>query len=112
MTAKPAGPNRLTEVKFTIKVDGQDGGRFWGTLTSPASAEPFIGVLSADGKRLRIVLQRGGIVDGTVVTPDSIEIMYGEKRERRWRRGDQHLDAAEIGKRYAHAAHDDGRHDG
>jgi hypothetical protein len=78
LTAKPAGPNRLTEVKFTIKVDGQDGGRIWGTLTSPASAEPFIGVVSADGKRLRIVLQRAGVIEGTVLTPDSIEIMYVE----------------------------------
>jgi hypothetical protein len=78
LTAKPAGPNRLTEVKFTIKVDGQAGGRFWGTLTSPASADPFIGVLSSDSKRLRIVLQRGGIIDGTVLTPDSVEIFYTE----------------------------------
>jgi hypothetical protein len=78
VTAKPAGPNRLTEVKFTIKIDGQQDSRFWGTLTSAASAEPFIGVISSEGKRVRIVLHRGGIIDGTVLTPDSIEIMYNE----------------------------------
>jgi len=78
LTAKPAGPNRLTEVKFTITVDGQAGGRFWGTLSSPASTDPFIGVLSSDAKRLRMVLQRGGIIDGTVINPDTVEIFYTE----------------------------------
>lgn len=75
-TAKQAGPNRLTEVKFTVKVDGQQGNRFWGTLSSASSADPFIGVITPDGKRVRIVLQRGGVVDGTVVSPDTIDIVY------------------------------------
>jgi len=80
VAAKPAGPNRLTELKFTIKVDGQEDTRFWGTLTSAAKADPFIGVLSPDGKRLRMVLQSGGIFDGTMVNADSIEIFYTEQQ--------------------------------
>jgi hypothetical protein len=78
VAAKPAGPNRLTELKFTIKVDGQQDSRFWGTVSSAAKVDPFIGVLSADGKQLRMVLQNGGVFDGTVVNADSIEIFYTE----------------------------------
>lgn len=79
VAAKPAGPNRLTEVKFTVKVDGQEGNRIWGTIISPSTADPFVGVISADGKRLHMVLQRGGgFLDGTVLSPDSIEIVYLE----------------------------------
>lgn len=78
-TAKQAGPNRLTEVKFTVKVDGQQGNRFWGTISSASTADPFIGVITPDGKRVRIVQQRAGIVDGTVVGPDTIEIVYSEQ---------------------------------
>ena len=78
MPAKPAGPNRLTEVKFTIKIEGQEDGRFWGTLGSAAKVEPIIGVLSPDGKRLRVILQGGGMIDGVVTNPDTIEIFYTE----------------------------------
>ena len=79
VAAKPAGPNRLTEVKFTVKVDGQQGNRIWGTITSPSTADPFVGVISTDGKRLHMVLQRGGgFLEGTVLSPDSIEIVYLE----------------------------------
>lgn len=76
--SKPAGPNRLDEVKFTAKVEGQEDGRFWGTQGSATKVEPFIGVLSADGKRLRIVTQGGGLIEGVVTSPDSIEIFYTE----------------------------------
>jgi hypothetical protein len=79
--AKPAGPNRLTEVKFTIKVDGQEDGRFWGTHGSVTKVEPFIGVLSSDGKRLRVLTQGGGVIDGVVTSPDSIEIFYTEHED-------------------------------
>ena len=76
--SKPAGPNRLTEVKFTAKVEGQEDSRFWGTQGSATKVEPFIGVLSTDGKRLRIVTQGGAIIEGLVTSPDSIEIFYTE----------------------------------
>lgn len=76
--SKPAGPHRLTELKFTIRIEGQDGPRFWGTLSSPTRTEPVIGVISSDGKELRIVGQTSGIVEGTVVNPDTIEIFYTE----------------------------------
>ncbi len=76
--AKQAGPNRLTEVKFTAKVDGQEGNRVWGTISSPSTTDQFIGVVLPDGKRIRLVLQRGGILDGMLVNPDTIELVYTE----------------------------------
>ncbi|MDB5488279.1 MAG: hypothetical protein JWQ58_1994, partial [Reyranella sp.] len=39
--------NRLIEVKITVKIDGQDEGRFWGTLGSETKVEPIIGVIGA-----------------------------------------------------------------
>jgi hypothetical protein len=76
--SKLAGPHRLTELKITIKIEGQQDGRVWGTLGSAAKVEPIIGVLSPDGKRLRMVAEGGGIVDGTVVNTDTIDIFYTE----------------------------------
>ncbi len=76
-TAKPAGPNRLTEVKFTTKVDGQDGRRFWGTVSSPSATDQFVGVILSDGKTLRFVLSRG-VIEATLVNPDTIDLVYTE----------------------------------
>lgn len=77
--AKPAGPNRLTSVKFTVKIDGQDGTRVWGTGMSPSKVDALIGVISPDGKYLRLVAQGSGIIEGTITGPDSIEIFYTEQ---------------------------------
>ncbi|CAN5784386.1 hypothetical protein BH11PSE3_BH11PSE3_19430 [soil metagenome] len=79
LQAKPAGPNRLTAVKFTLKIDGQQDGRIWGTLASATKVSPVIGVISPDGKSLRIVLQGAGLIEGTVVNPDTIELLYTEQ---------------------------------
>lgn len=50
-TAKPAGPYRLRELHFTYKIDGHEGKRFWGTVSSEHEAnQRMIGSLSADGK--------------------------------------------------------------
>ena len=78
--AKPAGPHRLTELKITITIDGQEDGRFWGTLASPATTEPVIGVISPDGKRVRMVTQGGGVIEGTVLENGSIDIFYIENK--------------------------------
>ena len=76
--AKTAGPDRLREVTFTYKIDGQDGGRFWGTMSSPYRVEPVIGVIAADGKRVYIVTQ-DGFVDGVVVDNDTIDTCYRQR---------------------------------
>jgi hypothetical protein len=78
--SKPAGPNRLTEVEFIMTVEGQQDVRFWGTRGSATKVEPVIGVISADGKRIRVIPQSGGLIEGNFVDNDSIEIFYLENR--------------------------------
>lgn len=78
--SQPAGPNRLTEIKITLTIEGQQDGRFWGKLGSPATVEPVIGVLSPDGKRLRAVPQSGGVIEGTALSADSFELFYFENK--------------------------------
>ncbi|MFO1158160.1 MAG: hypothetical protein U1E60_04930 [Reyranellaceae bacterium] len=78
VAAKPAGNNRLTELPVTTKIEGQDGNRVWGTLSSPSATDPLIGVISPDGKQLRIVLKGRGVIEGTIVNPDTIEVFYTE----------------------------------
>lgn len=78
--AKPVGKYKLSELKFTITIEVQQDVRFWGTVASPAKVEPVIGALSADGKRFRIVLQDGGMADGTLLSNDTFEILYSEAK--------------------------------
>jgi hypothetical protein len=73
--SKPAGMARLREVTFTYKIEGQDGPRFWGTLTSPYQTIPVIGTISADNKRVYFVDQNG-MMDGVVVDNDTIDTCY------------------------------------
>ena len=80
LPAKNAGGNRLTEIKITLKIDGQDDRRFWGTQGSTAKLEPVIGVISPDGKRVRIVGQGGGIIEGTLIDNDSLDLFYTEAK--------------------------------
>jgi hypothetical protein len=77
--AKSVGNARLREVTFTYKIDGQDSGRFWGTMTSPYRVEQVIGVIAADGKRVYIVAQ-DGFVDGVVVDNDTIDTCYRQRQ--------------------------------
>lgn len=72
--------NRLVELKITVKIDGQDEGRFWGTLSSESKAEPIIGVIGADGKRVRMIGQGGSAIDGTLLDDGTLELFYTENR--------------------------------
>jgi hypothetical protein len=78
--AKPAGKYKLSEIKFTITIEGQQDVRFWGTVGSPAKVEPAIGAISADGKRFRMVLQDGGMIDATLLNNDTFEMFYVETK--------------------------------
>ncbi|MFO1159776.1 MAG: hypothetical protein U1E60_13125 [Reyranellaceae bacterium] len=78
VASKPAGDNRLTEVPFTTKIEGQDGNRVWGTNSSGAATIPIVGVISTDGKQVRLIVKGRGIVEGTIVDPDTIDILYTE----------------------------------
>ena len=73
--AKSADTHRLTEVAFTLKVEGQDDNRFWGTLSSPSHVDKIIGAVSADGKQIHIVTPYG-FTDGIVKDNDTIDTCY------------------------------------
>jgi hypothetical protein len=73
--SKPAGAARLSDLTFTYKIDGQDGQRFWGTITSPFRSIPVIGSISADNKRIYIVHQ-DGMTDGTILDNDTIDTCF------------------------------------
>ena len=74
--ARPAGTYRLSEMKFTITIEGQQDMRFWGTIASAAKTEPVIGAIAADGKRFRVVLQDSGVLDGVMLSNDTCEVFY------------------------------------
>lgn len=65
----------LDNVDFTYVVEGQDGHRFWGTLTSPNFEEDMAGVVSKDGKTI-VARSSEGEVRGTFVDPDTIDLTY------------------------------------
>lgn len=65
----------LDNVDFTYVVEGQDGHRFWGTLTSPDFEEDMTGVISKDGKTI-VARSSEGEVRGTFVDPDTIDLIY------------------------------------
>ena len=56
------------------------GCQILGTRGSATKVEPVIGVISADGKRIRVIPESGGLIEGTFVDNDSIEIFYLENR--------------------------------
>jgi hypothetical protein len=73
---QPSGNYRLRAVTYTYKIDGQDGKRFWGSVSSDAVAnERLIGSLSNDGKWIYMA-GREGFLDGQVVDADTIQMCY------------------------------------
>ena len=74
---KTVGDYRLREVTFTYKIDGQEGPRFWGSLTSPYRTERLMGSIAADGKHVYMVDQ-DGIIDGVFADNDTIDVCYRE----------------------------------
>lgn len=66
---------KLNQQPFTFVFEGQEGRRFWGTVSSPGGTERVIGSLSVDGKSIYIV-DDDGMVDGTVVNADTLDLCY------------------------------------
>jgi hypothetical protein len=91
--SRPAGVARLREVTFTYKIEGQDGPRFWGTVSSPNHVEQVIGAIASDGKRLYIATE-DGFVDGVIVDNDR-HVLPAAPAGRR-RRGLQRGQAREV----------------
>ncbi|MDB5558978.1 MAG: hypothetical protein JWQ36_1912 [Enterovirga sp.] len=69
------GP-RLSSLEFVITIEGQDGRRFWGNVTSsPAKKESVVGVISADGKMV-VAQDADGLVQGSIVDQDTMDLIY------------------------------------
>ncbi len=66
---------RVSAVEFTLTIEGQDGRRFWGTLTSQRDQEPWIGVIGFDGKTI-FAQDSDGSIQGALVDRDTMEIVY------------------------------------
>jgi hypothetical protein len=74
--SRAAGNYRLREHKITYTFVGQEGRRFWGTMSSPALANVrMLGALSIDGKSIYMVSKEGHL-DGQVIDADTIEMCY------------------------------------
>jgi hypothetical protein len=81
VNSKPAGPYRLRQQMITYKFDGQEGKRFWGTMSSEQQANiRLLGTLSTDGKWIYMV-SKEGVLDGQVIDPDTIEMCYRHANE-------------------------------
>ena len=65
----------LSNVAFTLTIKGQDGRRFWGTVSSPRDTERVTGVIGFDGKTI-VAQDLDGLLQGTLVDPDTIDLIY------------------------------------
>ncbi len=63
------------EVDLTIEWTAQDDGRLIGTITSPLSTEPKVGVLSSDGVTL-VTADSDGSSVGRLIDDDHFELCY------------------------------------
>jgi hypothetical protein len=73
--SKPAGNFRLRSQEYSIRIEGQDGRRFWGAIQAGQANIPMLGSLSSDGKWIYIA-SRDGLIDGMVMGNDAIELCY------------------------------------
>jgi hypothetical protein len=65
----------LSEVAFTLKIEGQEGRRFWGVLVSPNDSEPVVGVIANDRQSIYLVDLDGYAVD-TLIDDNTLEHCY------------------------------------
>jgi hypothetical protein len=73
--APERGDRLLDNVDYTYTIEGQDGHRFWGTLSSPTFEEEVTGVVAKDGKTI-VARTSEGEVRGTMIDADTIDITY------------------------------------
>jgi hypothetical protein len=71
-----SGPSpRVDHVEITYTIAGQDGKRFWGTISSKLGEEPLVGVIGFDGKTI-VARDTDGLYQGTIVDPNTIDVIY------------------------------------
>lgn len=66
---------RLSEVAFTIAIEGQDGRRFWGTVSSPQGNEAILGVIGFDNKSI-VARDVDGYMEGDLADEDTMHLIY------------------------------------
>jgi hypothetical protein len=76
---KESGKFLLSDQTFTFRFEGQDGRRFWGTISSATKTERIVGSFSTDGKRVYMV-DEDGMIDGVVIDANKIDICYRHVR--------------------------------
>jgi hypothetical protein len=72
---RQSGKPMLSTVQLTYVISGQDGHRFWGTLSSVHSKEMLTGVVGLDGKTVVLRISEGE-ARGTLVDPDTMQVIY------------------------------------
>ena len=71
-----AGTYRLREETFTVRIEGQEGRRVWGNISSSQRVgERLIGSIAADNKAVYFVSGEG-YIDGVVVDANTMDICY------------------------------------
>ena len=64
----------VSSVTFTLKIEHQDGRRFWGVVSSERSSDSLIGVISRNGS---IYYEDAkGYGAATLLSPDRLEMCY------------------------------------
>ena len=66
---------RLSEVEFTLAIEGQEGRRFWGTVSSAQGNEPILGVIGFDGKSI-VARDADGCMEGDLADDDTMHLIY------------------------------------
>lgn len=74
-SAQGASEPLRDNVEFTFAITGQDGRRFWGTVSSKGGQEPLIGVIALDGKTI-VAGDTDGTLQGNIIDPDTIDLVY------------------------------------
>lgn len=65
----------LDNVQFTFAITGQDGHRFWGTISSAKGTEALTGVVGLDGRTV-VARDDDGQIEGTLVDANTIQLIY------------------------------------
>ena len=66
---------RLRHVSLTLRVDGQEGERFWGVATNADASEDFIGSFTGEAGRF-LLLDVDGFMEGTVGADGTMRYCY------------------------------------
>ena len=67
---------RLRHVSMTLRVDGQEGERFWGVSTNADATEDFIGSFTGEPGGRFLYVDVDGFMEGTVGADGTMRYCY------------------------------------